>query len=414
MARKLTDALIERLPKPETGRKDHADAATTGLRLRVSAAGSKVWRFESWKGGKRVVLVLGRWPELSLSQAREKAAEAHRAVGRGEDPSAERLASEALTVAWAAGEMVRLHYRKEGVKGGVPMKSADEAARVLKVYVLPRLGSRLVREVTPLHVKQLHDAVADKNGPVMAARMLATLSKLFNWCAVQEGFLDQALPNPVLKGFKTGKARKRDRFLDADELAKLWTVTGGMPSPWGPFVRMLLLTGQRRGEVAAMKWDDLDLEEGVWSLSAEATKANRRTEVPLTKLALETIRALPRGKGPYVFTTNGGQAHIQNFSGIGEMIAGGMKAMAKEQAGEGEPKEVRAFTLHDLRRTVATHVSDLGVSRDVVKKILNHAEQDVTGIYERSTQLVQKRDALERLSLKLAGGPGSNVVLLRA
>jgi len=405
MAKKLTEALIERLPRPVTGRKDHADGATTGLRIRVSAAGSKVWRFESWKGARRVALVLGRWPELSLSQAREKAAEAHRAVGRGEEPSADKVASGALTMAWAAGEMIRRHYRMEDVKGGVPMKSAAEAERVLKVYVLPRLGSLLVREVTPRHVVQLRDAVAAKNGPVMAARMLATLSKFFNWCAVHDDFLDQALPNPVLKGFKTAKAVKRDRYLDDAELSWLWTVTGQMPAPWGAFVRMLLLTGQRRGEVAAMRWEDVDLEEGVWSLSAEATKANRRTDVPLTGLALETLGGLLRGAGPYVFTTDGGETHIQNFSGVAEMIARGMRAA---QAGE-----VQGFTLHDLRRTVATHVADLGVSRDVVKKILNHAGQDVTGIYERSTQLAQKRDALERLAAKLENG-ASNVVRLRA
>ena len=167
-----------------------------------------------------------------------------------------------------------------------------------------------------------------------------------------------------------------------------------------------------------MRWEDVDLSEGTWTLPAEATKAGRSHVVPLAPLTIEILKGLPRKTiiaahvvrpSPYVFTTAGGVP-----------VAGFSKAKPRldqtiARAGGGTALD--PWTIHDLRRTAATGMARLGVSRFNIGKILNHADRSVTGIYDRHAYLTEKREALDKWAAylkSLAAAPEDNVVALRA
>ena len=155
-----------------------------------------------------------------------------------------------------------------------------------------------------------------------------------------------------------------------------------------PLVNMLLLTAQRRDEVATMRWADVEPESKLWTIPREQTKADRAHEVPLSPLALEILEALPRFSGPYIFTTMGGERPVSGFS--------------KGKKGLEELSGLTDWRLHDLRRTGATNMARLGVPGSTIGRVLNHAQRGVTAIYDRHSYLPEKHHALDIWSSKLA------------
>ncbi len=198
-----------------------------------------------------------------------------------------------------------------------------------------------------------------------------------------------------------GKEVKRERTLDDEEIKALWNADLG--HPFGPFIRLLFVTGQRRAEVAEMRWRDLNLEARLWTLQPEMTKPGRKHEVPLSPLALEVIEALPRFTGPYVFSTTGGERPISGFS----------KAKRRADKATG----LREWRFHDCRRTCATGLGRLGVPTGTISWVLGHAPRGVTeAVYERASHLKEKRHALDRWAQKLSNilaPPPEKVVPLR-
>ena len=166
---------------------------------------------------------------------------------------------------------------------------------------------------------------------------------------------------------------------------------------------MLALTGQRLGEVAAMRWSDVDLDHALWTLPASANKSGRLHEVPLSKPVMEVLRAVPRRSGPHTFTTGDGSKPIAAFAGP--------KGELERAMGEG-PR----WTLHDLRRTFATAAARLGIAPHVIEKVLNHSGGTIRGvaaIYNRAGYDAEKRHALDAWARHLTMEPASNVVVLR-
>lgn len=168
-----------------------------------------------------------------------------------------------------------------------------ETERILKKYVVSRWGRRDIVEIKRSDVVQLLDHVEDNHGRIMANRTLAAVRKMFNWLLVERAVLDAT---PVVPGMSRAneRARARQRWLRDDEFRSLWDACKKAGWPFGPFVRFMLVTGQRRGEVAAVKWRDLDLESELWTIPADGTKAGREHEVPLNALAIEILEAMPR------------------------------------------------------------------------------------------------------------------------
>src|SRR5262249_224372 len=186
------------------------------------------------------------------------------------------------------------------------------------------------------------------------------------------------------------KETTRDRVLTEEELIAIWNAALALGFPFGDYFRFLTLTGQRRSEVANVKWSDVDLDAALWTLPKEATKAGRIHGVPLSPAAVELLRKLPRFKGPHIFTTTSGTRPISGFS----------KAKAALTAAIVET-ELDRWGLHDLRRSMTTWCANNGVQPHVLAAILNHSPGStlgITAVYARSKWSKEKREALERWS----------------
>jgi len=232
-------------------------------------------------------------------------------------------------------------------------------------------------------------------GPISANRTLSAIRVFFNW-ALRRGIVEV---NPCAQVERPGQEEKRERTLAAEEVRTLWPQFEALGYPFGPFFKLTLVTGQRRGEVAGMRWADIDLEEKTWTLSADATKAGRGHVVPLSPLAVRILGAVPRKAGsPYVFTTEG-KTPISGFSRAKARI----ETVIAKQRKAAKLDPLPQWGVHDLRRTAATEMGRLGVARFIVSKVLNHSDRTVTGVYDRHEYVPEKRAALEAWASYLEG-----------
>jgi len=244
----------------------------------------------------------------------------------------------------------------------------------------------------------------------MANRVLAHVRKLFNWAMLQPDLIDTLEASPVVRGMAPSIEPARDRFLSAPEIAWLWSAAEEIGYPFGPCIELLLATGQRRNEVASMTWDQLDLENQLWILPAQSTKAKRRHEVPLSDLAIAILERVPHQEGSrYLFTTTM-RTPISGFSRSKRLIDAKQEERRREMEVNGTLSPHGAvwpfdmpWRLHDLRRTVATRLQDdLSVPKAVISAILNHAEGGATAVYTRGQLREQKLAAMQAWGCRLA------------
>jgi integrase len=392
--------------------------------IRVTDKGTKSWvvMYRTLDDAKGKVLQkrlkLGSYPAMSLADARTMARDTLLGVSRGNDPSkakqaaiADRLG--AITFADALDQFVEKYAKRE-------TRGWKETERVFNKYIKPELGDYRLDAITALQIRDLVEVMAE-TAPYMANRALAYIRKFFNWAAERQ----MISASPVANIKAPAKEQSRDRVLTDDEIKTVWDVFGVMGWPFGQTFQLLLITGQRRDEVAKMRWEDLDLKSGLWTLPREANKANRLHEVPLSPLALEVLDAAKRTSDTYVFSTNG-KTPISGFS-RSKAKADELAAIHQLQdAGHVKPteKQIAAsmlpdWRLHDLRRTVASNMAKLGVAPHVIEKVLNHstgANSGVAAVYNRYAYTSEKRMALEvwTQALEAILRPGdSNVVVLK-
>lgn len=398
---RLSAKAIQAAKPPAAGRIELWDSVISddvtlpgSLGLRVTAAGSKSWVLMFRVGGAQRRMTIGRYPAYSLAQARTEARAALVEAGKGIDPV--RAAAESRTVTTrAASETFIERYAK------VHQRTWRETERVLETYLLPRVGDKPVGEVTHTDIHAVLDALMDAGHPYMANRALATIRKFYNWCL--ERRLVSETPTAGIR--KPGKEVARDRILDDDELAAVWQATAALGQPFGPIYQLLILTGQRREEVARMRWEQLDLEAGLWTLPKEEVKSDRLHVIPLADAAVEILKPLARN-GPYVFTTTG-KTPPSGF--------------AKAKRRLDEISETGGWRTHDLRRTAASGMARLGIAPHVIEKVLNHSTGQISGvaaIYNRHAYLPEKTHALETwaraVETIVSGAPADNVVAFAA
>jgi integrase len=269
-----------------------------------------------------------------------------------------------------------------------------------------------VKNITRDDISDKLDIVVDR-APIHANRLRAYWGKFFNWLLSKR----KVDINPVLGIERPAPEISRDRFLDQLEIPAVWQAFYAAGPAFADMLKVLLLTGQREGEIAALRWSEVvDLDGGnpKIELAPERTKNHRPHLVPLSPQAVEIIRAQPRFKdGTYVFTSGGGKTHVKGFS----------KGKSKIDAAlEGAGIQIKAWRIQDLRRTVATGLSEwLEIEPHIVESILNHIsgfKSGVAGTYNRATYLPQRKVALalwaNLIDELLGKATGGNVVPLRS
>jgi integrase len=397
---KLSEETVKRLPVPDTGNRITYFAGATiqgakaprGFGVRVTAAGARAFVLNYRLRGREHRFTIGAWPDWSALKAVREARNLRQRVDRGENPIAEREASSApVTVASILDDFVARHVRNKNH----PLRSADEYQSAFERLVKPRIGKLGIYEVRRSHVIKMLDEIEDTNGPVMADRTLAYLRKAFNWYATR----DDQFNVPVVRGMARikPKERARTRVLSDDEIRILWPELG-KAGTFGAFVKTLLLTAQRRDEVAHMSRKEID-SDGIWIIPAERYKSKRPNFVPLSKATFALMAAQPKYDDcDYVFPSRAKTP----YSGFGKSKAKldrAVLAAMKKQAKKGAKVEpIPNWTLHDLRRTAKTLMARAGVRPDISERVLGHVIAGVEGTYDRHSYADEKRDALERLA----------------
>jgi integrase len=384
---KLTAKAVENARGPARGRVEYWDAALPGFGLRVTEKGAKSWTVLYRLAGRTRRATLGSYPVLSLADARERAREMLREIGKGNDPATAKIEARRDTRLFEVilAEFVERHCKPNN--RGWRRQEHD-----LQDTFLPAWRGRAIKSITRDDILAIIDRIADRSSPRRANRYLALIKKLFNWCA-ERGYVDAS---PAVNIKPPGKETSRDRVLSDAELRLVWQCCKTAGWPFGDLFRLLILTAQRLGEVSAMCWHDIDLDAAMWTVPRTLTRNGVANEVPLSRDALDLLTHLPPfGRRGFVFPALNGSANP--VSGFSKAKARLDIAIAFELARAAQPP-IPPWRLHDLRRTAASRMAQLSIAPHVIEKVLNHVTGSlagVAGIYNRYGYLREKRQALD-------------------
>jgi len=417
--RAITQLFLDRITPPKAGRVEYWDTHQPGLALRFSSTGARSWVCMYWVKGKQVRETLGTVAAIpEVAEARRRALVSMEKARSGVNPVAERRKTAeriaANTVAAAVDRWLdhcARNLRPSTVRGYRQLFGHD---------VLPRWGNRPLAEIAKGDVLVLLDDKAGRRertrkgltdgAGVQANRLLTRLRTFFGWCVAN----DLTAADPTAGVRKPAREAARDRVLGDAELRAFWTATAGTGAPrsdavpWGALFRLLLLTAQREGEVAGMRWSEIDLEAKEWTIPAARSKNGKPHTVALSSAALEVLTGMPRvGGRDLVFSGNG----VNPASGF---------SRAKRQLDAALGGAMPDWVIHDLRRTAATGMARLGIAPHVADRVLNHTQGTIRGVaavYNRFEYLDERRAALEAwgrwVAALVAPGGAGNVVPLR-
>jgi integrase len=382
----LTDRYIKtRKPAAPGKRVDYPDAVVPGLALRITDRGHKsfvlVARYPSQpKNPTR--RTLGDYGAVTLEQARQKARTWIEMIGKGIDPKldeerqrAAQQRCQANTFASVAADFLDRHASK--------LSKSEEAKKIVESEFVKRWGARPVTDIAPREVSAAIRAIVKRGAPYQAHNAFGYLRKLFNWAIGTGEYGIDASPLERLQPVELiGKREARARILSDVELRATWHGAGEMGYPYGPVFRLLILTGQREREVAELSWSEVELEKRMWTIPAARMKGDRAHTVPLAPAAVALLKELPRwNSGDFAFTTTGGAKPINGFS----------KAKVRIDKLSG----VSGWKIHDLRRTMRTHLSALPVEDLVRELVIAHAKPGLHKVYDQHTYQDEKRRCLE-------------------
>jgi len=394
----LTDRLLKSLKPAPTGQRTvHWDAARPSFGVRITDRGVvSFFVMRRMPGRPQPVRVsLGRYPDIGLAQARVLATAAIGDLVAGIHPKARERQRRATTFAALAEAFLS---RPAAAK----QRTADEIRKTVGRYLLPRWGSRAASSITRADAITMVEALDRASGPYTAAKALALASSIFRHAMTRE----QVASNPCALIKITdlvGEMSSRQRVLSAAEIVLLWRATEGI-YPAGPFARYLFLTAVRRSEAAHMTWGEVNLDDALWIIPASRTKSGVPHEVPLSGMAVDLLRSLPRFTGgDFVFSTTGGRSGIRSFGLYKNAIDARATALTN-------------WRFHDLRRTARTNLASLGVAPFIAELILGHQQKGVHKVYDVHRYQAEKREALERWANRLRDivtPPPANVRRLR-
>ncbi|MCB5200243.1 Site-specific recombinase XerD [Loktanella sp. DSM 29012] len=412
MARALTSKAVEAMKSDPTRRLEIADPALSGLYLVIQPSGAKSWALRYRWAGKSAKLTLGKWPLLGVADARAAASEAIDKVDHGRDPSADKKATKAarLDAQLSERDKVKTLVDQYDQRHLIGLKSGRTVRRELDRHVLAVWGDRDIHEIQRRDVIDLLDGIADSGRIVTANRVRAYLNTFFAWCVER----DILAGSPATGVKPVAKEISRDRVLSDTEIRWFWEACENAGQPWGPLGKLLLLTGQRLSEIAGMT--DSEIYDATLHLGALRTKNGRAHDVPLSKAAMDVLSSMVQIEGQAgLYHTTNGETPLSGFHKGRNRLADGMRAIAREDAGE--PTEIPHWTFHDLRRTAATGMARLGIPVRVTEAVLNHASGTgggIVAVYQRHDYANEKRNALDAWSqfvLALVGSAEDSLVI---
>jgi integrase len=436
MAKTLTAAAVKKLP-PGNARLEVPDGGCPGLHLIIQPSGRKSWALRFRRpDGRAAKLTLGPvdlsgrevateptiGAPLTLASARRLAADIHHERAMGRDVVAdrdatvrreksEREAHAAAIFGRAAIDFIEGHAKKKTRRWQeqarlLGLRPVGEGLEVIRNGLADRWSQKPVASVDGHDIHALIDEVrlrgvpglerrSDKPTEARARAMFAVLSKMFGWLNQRRRIEN----NPCSGVHRPDAALARDRVLTDAEVAKFWEASGEFGAPFGQILKLLVLTGCRLNEVAGMRWGELSEDRTAWTIPGARTKNRRPHVVPLPLPARELIAELPEPRGEFVFTTTG-RTPPSGFSKVKARLDAKMK--------------IAPWRQHDLRRTAATGMAELGVAPHVVEAALNHvsgAKAGVAGTYNRAAYFPEKKMALEGWALHVAALPTARRML---
>ncbi len=372
----------------DTGRSHGAG----GLGLRVSPKGKKVWfvMYVTGKNDRRYTL--GTYPEMSLKGARDKATNTMADVKNGDDPLQKKhdyRKSETFDDLWQA------YLRHPDTRKGAE-STKKENQRKYEKLLKPALGEMKVTDIKRKHLNAILDGMAEKT-PVSANRLHSLLSVLFNRIALDKEWIDS---NPMPRKKPLSVETPKDRVLDDSEIKAIWKHLSENQFKRNPpdIFKLILLTGQRPGEVAGMAWSEIDLQSGVWAIPKERTKSKKQAHlVPLSEQAMQIISARQDNKSSFVFPSNHGSKE------------GYTRHTHKARGKIIRELNMEGWGAHDLRRTARTIMGRLKVKPYIAEKVLGHSAGRIEKTYDRHDYLDDKRIALDKLGREIDRITGAQV-----
>jgi len=344
--------------------------------LRLREGGSRVWIFQYKVGNKHRRITIGKFPAIDPTKARQIASELHAKVRLGQDPASERAESRARADE-TFGACVRpfLGWQRGRVK----------SFRDVERHLVKNLAALHNLPLAKIDQRTIAGQLAriGAQSPIQANRTRASLSKFFSW-ACGEGLAEN---NPAALCNRNPE-KSRDRVLSDKELKQVWAALPD--SDYGAIVKLLILTGQRASEISDLRWSEIDFERGLISLPPTRTKNKRRHIIPISSLVRTILQARPQNGRDHVF----GVGRQRGFSGWSR-AKNALDAIVK----------IPSWRIHDVRRSAATHMAEIGVPPWIIESVLNHIsghKAGVAGVYDRSTHEAEKAQALGRWAAHVA------------
>ncbi len=372
----LTQLGIAKL-KATSLRRELPDGGMTGLYLIVQPSGSKSFALRYRHSGRSKKLTLGKYPQMSLLQARERAREALESISYGEDPSRRPGSPQRFEPAFRS--FLERHVSQT--------KGTYETTRIYEHDLLPAFRGKVLSDITKRDVINLLDSIVDRGSPVMANRVLAALRKFFSWAVSR----DLARRNPC-DGIKPpSKEQPRDRILRDEEISVFWKACEAIGYPYGTYFQFLLLSAQRRTEVSDMTFEEIEGDE--WIIPAARAKNGIKHRVPITS-AMNTLLQLSGRDTGYVFTVTG-EYPVNNLG----RAATRLKKKMAEISDLKSSVTIEEWKPHDLRRTAASGMARCGIFQEVIERVQNRVSgkfAGVAGIYNRYEYEKEKREALKK------------------
>ena len=378
---KLTERYIKTIEPPPRGKPIHWDSELSGFGLKVTSLGTRSWFLNYRLHGRERRVTVGRHPSWSAVRARAEATKLRRMVDLGLDPLAER---DAVTLAQLVERYRREHWAR------LSPATIKQRRTMLTRYILPTLGRHRVDSIQFADIERLHRSMAAQ--PVLANRTVDLLSALFNYSIK----LQLRETNPV-RGVTRNREHPREQYLTGEQLQRLSQALDEYPNATAAnIIRLQLLTGCRGHEARQMRWDDIDLDAGIWRKPSTSTKQRRPHNVPLSGAVLALVRAQPR-TSEFVFPAPDGKPYSTTRHAWD---------VIRERA------QLTGYTQHSLRHSFASMLAGSGASLLLIGRMLGHSRVTTT---QRYAHLVdnQLRDAADHVAAVIDGTQRANVAKIK-